>query len=66
MLVEILEYFFIFVFVFSLLAVVRTLFNFIDSLLATPPKPLVLTSKEVIYNGLFFSYVITYLIVLLL
>lgn len=65
MIEEILKYLSIFVFVFSLLAVARTIVKFIGSLLANPPKPLVLTPNEIVYNGLFFSYVITYLIIIL-
>lgn len=65
MLVELYNHLLTFIFVFSLLAVVRTIFKFISSLLSNPPKPLVLTTREIVFNGIFLSYVITFIIALL-
>jgi len=40
--------------------------NFLSSLLSTPPKPLVLESRELLYLALTASYIITFTIVSLL
>jgi len=65
MVIELLTYFSTFIFIFSLLGIIRTIVNFISSLLSDPPKPLNLTNRELLINGLFFSYVITYIISLI-
>jgi hypothetical protein len=51
-----------FIFVFSVLALVRFTFNFLRALLSTPPKPIEVTFNETVFYGLFISYIITYLI----
>ncbi len=53
---------YLFVFVFSLIAVFRVVFRFIVSLLQSEPKKFVLNGRETIFFGLFLSYIITYLI----
>jgi hypothetical protein len=53
---------YLFVFVFSLIAVFRIVFRFTVSLLQSEPKKFVMSSRETIYLGLFISYIITYLI----
>lgn len=63
--IEILKYISTFLFVFSIMGIIRTAANFVSSLLSDPPKPLNLTNREVIINGLFFSYVVTFIIALL-
>lgn len=55
----------LFIFVFSVLAMVRLGVNFISSLLSDPPQPLNLTNREIILHGVFLSYIISYIIVLL-
>lgn len=52
----------LFVFVFSSLVLFRTVVTFISSLLQTPPKKMVMTNRELIYNGLSLSYIITYIL----
>jgi len=56
------ETLYLFVFILSLLSVIRLTFKFIKALNSTPPEPLVLSYTETITNGLFFSYIITYII----
>jgi hypothetical protein len=53
---------FLFVFIFSLLVIIRTIFNFISSLYQNPPQKLFLNYGELIFLGLSISYIITYLI----
>lgn len=53
---------FLFIFVFSLLIVLRTLGRFIGALLKNPPSQLIMTGRELITLGLSISYIITYLI----
>jgi hypothetical protein len=53
---------FLFVFILSILTVIRTVFRFLRALLQNPPAPLVLSSRELIFLGISISYVITYLI----
>jgi hypothetical protein len=57
-----LGYIFLFVFIFSVLSVIRIIFKFIGSLLQNPPQKLVLSSRELFFFGLTISYTITYLI----
>ena len=52
----------IFVFVFSTLVLLKTVFKFLSSLLQTPPQKLILSNRELIYNGLSLSYIITYIL----
>ena len=65
MLNEIVSNITLFIFVFSVLAMVRLGVNFVSSLLSDPPKPLNLTIREIIISGLFLTYIITYIITLL-
>jgi hypothetical protein len=51
-----------FLFLFSIMALIRLVFNFLRALLSTPPKPFELMVHEVAIYGIFLSYIITYLI----
>ena len=53
---------YLFIFVFSIVVVLRTTFRFIISLLQEQPKKLEISGRETIFLGLFISYIITYLI----
>lgn len=53
-----------FLFVFSLLGVIKNLFNFSTAIFSNPPKKIEYTDKQIILIGLFLSYIITYLIFL--
>jgi hypothetical protein len=53
---------YLFVFVFSAILLMRTTFKFIISLLQSNPERMVLSSREILFNGLSLSYLITYLI----
>lgn len=53
---------FLFVFVFSILTNLRLVVKFVSALLQNPPQKLVLSSRELILNGLMLSYLITYII----
>jgi hypothetical protein len=53
---------FLFVFVFSILTNVRLVVKFVSALLHNPPQKMVLSSRELIFNGLMLSYLITYII----
>lgn len=60
-----LVYFFIFLFIFSLISLIRLVFNFISALLSNPPKPFILSENLIVYHGITLSYVITFLIYLI-
>jgi len=51
-----------FIFVFSILAIIRLGINFIRAFLSTPPKPFEISESNSIIYGLLLSYVISYLI----
>lgn len=53
---------FLFVFIFSVLTVIRMVFRFIRALSLTPPTKLVLSGRELIFLGLSVTYCLTYLI----
>ena len=53
---------FLFVFLFSVLTVLRTVARIISSLFSNPPKPMVWYRGELIYLGLAISYCLTYII----
>jgi hypothetical protein len=53
---------YLFVFIFSMLTVLRTVFRFIVSLLQEVPQKLVLNSRELLFLAISISYCITYLI----
>jgi hypothetical protein len=56
------ESIYFFVFVFTILMVLRTVTNFVGSLLQTPPKKMVMSNRELFLNGLSLSYILTYII----
>jgi len=56
------ETLYLFIFILSLLSAIRVVVKFIKALNTTPPEPLILSYTETIINGLFFSYIITYII----
>jgi hypothetical protein len=53
---------YLFVFIFSVLTVLRTVFRFIVSLLQETPQKLVLSSRELIFLAISISYCLTYII----
>jgi hypothetical protein len=53
---------FLFVFIFSVLTVFRTVGRIISSLFLTPPKPMVWGKWELIFLGLTISYCLTFII----
>jgi hypothetical protein len=53
---------FLFIFIFSLLGVIRVFINFLSSVFKNPPQRLIMTKYEMTIFGLFLSYVITYLL----
>jgi hypothetical protein len=53
---------YLFVFIFSVLTVLRTVFRFIVSLLQEVPQKLVLNSRELLFLAISISYCLTYLI----
>jgi len=56
------ETIYLFVFVFSVLTVLRTVFGFISTLLQSNPERVILSNRVLIYLGLSMSYIITYII----
>jgi hypothetical protein len=61
---NLLHYLFLFIFVFSILGLVRLLINFIKSVSSTPPVPFEQTTTELFLNGGFVAYIITFIIYL--
>lgn len=57
-----LETIYLFVFVFSVLTVLRTVFRLISTLLQNQPEKFVISNGVLIFLGLSISYIITYLI----
>jgi hypothetical protein len=53
---------FLFIFIFSLLGVLRVVIKTVVSLFRDPPTPGELTTRETIVFGLFLSYALTYII----
>jgi hypothetical protein len=53
---------FLFIFIFSLLGVLRVVIKTVVSLFRDPPTPVELTTRETIVFGLFLSYALTYII----
>jgi|694.fasta_scaffold29092_9 hypothetical protein len=53
---------FLFIFIFSILAVMRICARFIGSLFQNPPQRLILSNRELIFSAFVISYIITYLI----
>jgi|LauGreDrversion4_2_1035121.scaffolds.fasta_scaffold105334_5 hypothetical protein len=56
------EFYTTFIFIFSLLATIRLTVGFFKSFLSDPPKPFEITNIESITHGLFITYIITFLI----
>jgi hypothetical protein len=54
--------FYLFVFIFSTLTVVKTVGRIISSLFLNPPKPMVWGKWELMFLGLTISYCLTYII----
>jgi len=50
----------LFVFFFSIISTLRLLIKFISALLQNPPQKIELSSRELIFYGIFLSYLITY------
>jgi hypothetical protein len=61
---NLLHYLFLFIFVFSILGLVRLLINFIKSVSSTPPVPFEQTTTELFLIGGFVAYIITFIIYL--
>jgi hypothetical protein len=53
---------YLFVFIFSMLTVLRTVFRFIVTLLQESPQKLVLSNRELIFLAISISYCLTYII----
>jgi hypothetical protein len=58
---NLLHYLFLFIFVFSILGLVRLLINFIKSVSSTPPVPFEQTTSDLFLNGGFVAYIITFI-----
>jgi hypothetical protein len=58
---NLLHYLFLFIFVFSILGLVRLLINFIKSVSSTPPVPFEQTTTDLFLNGGFVAYIITFI-----
>lgn len=53
---------YLFLFIFSILTNIRLVTKFMSALLHNPPKKLDLSSRELFFQGLTLSYMITYII----
>ena len=53
---------FLFVFIFSVLTVLRTVGRIISSLFSNPPKPMVWSKWELMFLGFAISYCLTFII----
>jgi hypothetical protein len=53
---------YLFVFIFSILTIIKTVGRIISSLFSNPPKPMVWNKGELIFLGLAISYCLTYII----
>jgi hypothetical protein len=53
---------FLFVFIFSVLTVLKTVGRIVSSLFTNPPKPIVWGKWELIFLGLAISYCLTFII----
>lgn len=51
-----------FVFIFSIMALLKLVFDFSRAIFSNPPKPFEINKWETLIYGLFVSYIITYLI----
>lgn len=52
---------FYFIFLFSILSIIRVFFKFLATLLQKEPKPISLTNRELIFLGFAISYFFTYI-----
>lgn len=59
-----LESLYLFIFVFSILNVLKISFVFITSLLQNPPKKMEMSSREILLFHLTLTYIVTYLILI--
>jgi hypothetical protein len=50
-----------FLFIFTLLIVLRISIKFLNSLLSTPPKSLIIGSRELTIIGISIAYIITFI-----
>jgi hypothetical protein len=62
MVLETINYIIIFLFIFSLLSIIRLITNFLRALLSNPPKKFELDRSALIYYGTCISFIITILI----
>jgi hypothetical protein len=51
-----------FIFIFSIVALLKLTFDFVRAIFSDPPKPFELNKWGTLTYGLFVSYIITYLI----
>jgi hypothetical protein len=51
-----------FIFIFSIMALLKLIFDFVRAIFSDPPKPFEINKWETLTYGLFVSYIITYLI----
>jgi hypothetical protein len=56
------ETIYLFIFVFTILVVLKNITKFISALLSSEPKLLVYNNRELIFLGLSLSYLITYIL----
>ena len=56
------ESIYLFIFVFTILVLIKNTTKFIGALLSKNPKPLVYNDRELIFLGLSLSYFITYIL----
>jgi hypothetical protein len=56
------ETIYLFIFVFTILVVLKNITKFISALLSSELKPLVYNNRELIFLGLSLSYLITYIL----
>jgi hypothetical protein len=56
------ESIYFFIFVFTILVVLRNITKFVGALLSKDPKPMVYGNRELIFLGLSLSYLITFLL----
>lgn len=56
------ESIYLFIFVFTILVLIKNITKFIGALLSKNPKPLVYNNRELIFLGLSLSYFITYIL----
>jgi len=65
MLENLITYLSSFIAVFSTIAIIRLIVNFVSALLSNPPKKMEFSDRVLTIYGLFLSYIITFLIFVL-